>query len=72
MAPVTATARQRLASLILGRSVLDFIAERRANDMPYRRIAAELRDATDGEIDLSDVAIRSWWLAHKENAENAA
>lgn len=50
----------RYANLLLGRPVLDFITERRANDLSYRRIALDLRDATDGEIDVSDVTIRAW------------
>lgn len=58
--------RQRLADLLLGRPVLDFIAERRADDASYRRIAADLRDATSGEIDVSDVTVRAWHLAAQE------
>jgi hypothetical protein len=65
-------AQQRYADLLLGRSVDDFIAERRANDMPYRKIAAELRDATDGEIDVSDVTVRAWWLRQSSESEEVA
>jgi hypothetical protein len=54
--------QQRYADLLLGRSVDDFITERRANDISYRRIAADLRDATSGEIDVSDVTVRAWHL----------
>jgi hypothetical protein len=54
---------QRLADLMLGRPVLDFIAERRADAVPYRRIATDLRDQTAGELDVSDVTVRAWWLA---------
>jgi len=64
--------RQRLASLLLKRPVLDFIAERRADDAPYRRIAADLRDATSGEIDVSDVTVRAWWLATPEGKREQA
>lgn len=64
--------RQRLADLLLGRPVLDFIAERRANDDPYRRIAADLRDATDGEIDVSDVTVRAWYLASLASSADVA
>lgn len=60
--------QQRYADLLLGRSVDDFIAERRANDVSYRRIARDLADATDGEIDVSDVTIRAWALRVRENA----
>lgn len=58
--------RQRLADLLLGRSVLEFIAEHRANDTPYRVIAAAMRDATNGELDISDVTVRAWWIATPE------
>lgn len=60
--------RQRLASLLLGRDVLDFIEEHYANGTSYRRIAVALRDATDGEIDVSDQTIRSWRLAKQDEA----
>lgn len=58
--------RQRLASLLLSRPVMEFIAERRADDVPYRRIARDLRDATAGEIDVSDMTVRAWWLATEQ------
>lgn len=60
--------QQRYADLLLGRSVDHFIAERRANDVPYRRIARELADATDGEIDVSDVTIRAWDLRRQNES----
>jgi hypothetical protein len=63
--------RQRLADILLGRPVLDFISERRADDVSYRRIAADLRDATSGEIDVSDVTVRAWHLA-AQDSESAA
>lgn len=55
-------AQQRYADLLLGRNVDDFIAERRADAVPYRRIARDLADATSGEIDVSDVTVRAWHL----------
>lgn len=60
--------RQRLASLILGRPVMEFIAEHRANGASYRKVALALRDATDGEVDVSDITIRSWCIAAKDVA----
>ncbi len=60
--------RQRYADMLLGRSVDDFIAERRANGQSYRRIAADLRDATSGEIDISDVTVRAWDLRSQDVA----
>lgn len=66
--------RQRLATLLLGRPVTEFIAERRANGDSYRTVAAALRDATSGEIDVSDVTVRTWDLASKttETYQNTA
>jgi hypothetical protein len=64
--------QQRYADLLLERPVEDFIAERRANDLSYRRIAADLRDATSGEIDVSDVTIRAWHLRAPDQAEDVA
>lgn len=63
--------RQRLADLLLGRPVLEFINERRADDVSYRRIATDLRDATDGEIDVSDVTVRAWHLSSVKNEDAA-
>jgi hypothetical protein len=55
--------RQRLADLLLQRPVVDFIAEHRANGASYTAIAEALRDATAGEIDVSDEAVRQWFVA---------
>lgn len=65
---VSTPPRQRLADLLLGRPVLDFIAERRADGTSYRRIATDLCEATSGEIDVTDVTVRSWHLAAIANA----
>lgn len=54
------TPTQRLASLILGQSVTDFIAARRATGTPWRLIERELRDATDGQIDVTHETLRQW------------
>lgn len=64
--------RQRLADLILGRPVVEFIAERKANGDSFRKIANDLRDESAGEIDVSDVTIRSWHLAAATNSTDAA
>ena len=55
------TAKQRLADLVLGRPLAEFVAERRASDMAWRRISRELLDATDGAIDISGESLRSWF-----------
>lgn len=63
--------RKRYADLLLGRSVDDFITEHRVNGASHRKIAALLRDATDGEIDVSDVTIGAW-LRQAEATAGAA
>jgi hypothetical protein len=61
--------RKRFADRLLGLPVETFIAERRANGDSYRRIALDLLDATSGEIDVTDVTVRSW---HQEAEATAA
>lgn len=50
----------RLASLLLKQPVAEFIADRRANGTSWPAIRDELRDATDGEIDVSWQAVQQW------------
>jgi hypothetical protein len=64
--------RQRLADLLLRRPVAGFIAERRADGASFAAIAEALRDATDGEIDVSDEAIRQWHLSALAHGEGVA
>lgn len=52
--------RQRLADVLLGRPALDFIAEHRADGKSWPQVRDLLRDATDGEIDVSWQAIQQW------------
>lgn len=56
----------------LGRPVHEWIAEQRAANLSFRRIASALRDATDGATDVSDVTVRSWWAAHLAETEQSA
>lgn len=69
---VPKTPRQRIADLLLGRPVEDFIAERRANADSWTSIAIALRDATDGEIDVTGEAIRQWAVALCVSEKDAA
>lgn len=50
----------RLASLLLKQPVAEYIAERRAEQMSWPAIRDALRDATDGEIDVSWQAVQQW------------
>lgn len=52
--------RQRLADVLLGRPVLDVIAEARAAGISWPQIRDLIRDSTDGEIDVTWQAIQQW------------
>lgn len=56
--PVTAT--QRLATLLIGQDVRDFIAERRTQGRAWRFIARDLYEATGGQVDVTYETLRGW------------
>jgi hypothetical protein len=64
--------RAALATMQLGRPVVDYITEKRAAGLSFRRIASALRDETGGQTDVSDVTVRSWWAAHLAESEQSA
>lgn len=64
--------RQRLADLLLDQPVVQFIAERREAGDSYRSIALALRDATGGEVDVTDVTVRTWSLRTLADTAGAA
>jgi hypothetical protein len=51
---------QRLATVLLGRPVREWIAEQRELGWSWRKIADDLYIATDGLVDVSYEAIRQW------------
>ncbi len=57
---VPASPLQRLADLLLGRPVLDLIAEERTNGKTWPEIRDAICDATNGEIDVTWQAIQQW------------
>lgn len=57
---MTSTPTQRLASLILGRPVQDWIHDRRRAGRSWRLIARDLYEATNGQIDITHQAARNW------------
>jgi hypothetical protein len=63
--PAALTPKQRLATILLGRPVHGWIAERRELGWTWRKIADDLRTATDGELDVTSEALRLW---HEEAA----
>lgn len=56
------TPGQRLASLLLGQPVIPWIRSRRTH-MSWRQIAAELRDKTDGQVDVTAQTLVNWTTA---------
>lgn len=55
----TGTPLQRLASHLLGEPVAGWLRARRP-DKPWRQIAYELRETTNGEIDVPEQTIINW------------
>jgi hypothetical protein len=51
---------QRLATVLLGRPVHQWIAEQRELGWSWRKIADDLKIATDGLVDVSHESIRQW------------
>lgn len=54
------TPTQRLASIILGRDVAGYIAEKRKANRTWRLIARDLYDDTNGQIDVTYETLRLW------------
>lgn len=54
------TATQRLADLLLGQPVMEWVDERRAKGLSWRKVAIELRDRTEGEIDVAPATLIAW------------
>lgn len=58
----TETPTQRLASILLGRPLDGWIAERRAAERSWRLIARDLYEATNGQIDVTHETVRAWFV----------
>lgn len=54
------TDKRRLADLIMGRSVCDFIEERRVAGASWRQIKVDLEKATDGQVKVQHETLRRW------------
>lgn len=55
----TETTLQRVATRLLGRPVVPWILERRPH-RTWEQIVAELAEATDGVVDVSDQTLINW------------
>lgn len=58
--PPNQTATQRLATLLLGQDVQEFITEKRNAGRPWRFVARDLYVATDGQVDVTYETLRQW------------
>jgi hypothetical protein len=54
------TSTQKLAGIILGRPVEDWIDDRRTAGRSWRLIARDLYEATNGQVDITHEAVRRW------------
>lgn len=56
------TPAKQLADLLLEEPVEGWVRQRRDRDRPlsWRRISLELRDATDGKVDVAPVTLMAW------------
>jgi hypothetical protein len=62
--------RIRLASLLIGRDVLDLIDEMRANAATWPQVRDAIADLTNGEVDVTWQAVQAW--ARREPFQDSA
>lgn len=66
MTPVTRTYLQELASLTLGQPVEDWITEHRvAGTRTWRQLVRDLREVSEGRIDVTIQTLQNWAPAAK-------
>ena len=57
---MTDTPTQKLASIILGQDVREWIVRRRSDGRSWRLISRDLYEATNKQVDVTHESIRSW------------
>ena len=57
---MTETPNMKLASILLGQDVREWIAGRRNDGRSWRLISRDLYEATNKQVDVTHEAIRSW------------
>jgi len=60
MTTTEATDKQRLATILLGEPVHEWIGDRRADGHSWRDIAQMLTTATGGSVVVSHESVRQW------------
>jgi hypothetical protein len=66
------TASHRLAEILLGENLEEFVRSRRRTGVPWRRIARDLWVATDHEADIAFETLRLWFPDEPDDDEKAA
>lgn len=66
------TPTQRLATVLLDTPVSPWVRRRRRQGMSWRAIAIELRDATNGQVDVSPQALINWVGTQADSAGRAS
>lgn len=51
----------RLADVLLDQPLADYVADRRRDGASWRRISLDLRDDTDGQVDITYETLRAWF-----------
>lgn len=65
------TPTQLLAGALIGQPVTDWITAQRQAGRPWRFIARDLAEATDGQIDVTVQTLHNW-MREAASAERAA
>ncbi len=54
------TARMRLAEMVLGRPLTDYLGDKLGSRLSHRQIVRDLCDDTNGDVDITEVTLRAW------------
>jgi len=65
---MTKTTTQRLATMLVGKPIGEWVAQRRAQNMSWRKIAVELHDHTNGQVSVTGETLRLWSESTTEGA----
>lgn len=59
----TPTATQRLAAVLIGQDLADWVTERRQHryQPSWQALADELREVTNGDVDVTRETLRLWY-----------
>ena len=57
---MTETPTMKLASILLGQDVREWISQRRTDGRSWRLISRDLYEATNRQVDVTHESVRSW------------